>query len=61
MGARAVGSDHNAARALFLSNTAEERVEALDIIPDSLRILQQRSWLRDAPQPLTSRCDPRLR
>ncbi len=43
MGARAVGRDHNAARALFLSNTAEERVEALDIIPDSLRILQQRS------------------
>jgi hypothetical protein len=30
MGARAVGRDHNAARALFLSNTAEERVEALD-------------------------------
>jgi hypothetical protein len=25
--------------ALFLSNTAEERVEALDIIPDSLGIL----------------------
>jgi hypothetical protein len=29
----------NYARALFLSNTAEERVETPDIIPDSLRIL----------------------
>jgi hypothetical protein len=41
-------------RALFLSNTAEERAEALDIIPDSLRILpaaqgHSRSRSHDAP------------
>jgi hypothetical protein len=30
------------ARALFLSNTAEERVEALDIISDPLEFCQQR-------------------
>jgi hypothetical protein len=41
-------------RALFLSKTAEERAEALDIIPDSLRILpaaqgHSRSRSHDAP------------
>ena len=32
-------SDDNDARAFLLSNTVEERIESLDIIPDSLRIL----------------------
>jgi hypothetical protein len=40
VGARA--DEENDARALFLSNPAEERVEALDIIPDRLEFCQQR-------------------
>jgi hypothetical protein len=34
-------SDDNDARALFLSNTAEERVEALDIISDRFKFCHQ--------------------
>ncbi len=46
-------SDDNDARALFLSNTAEERVEALDIIINRFQFYHQRSRLREVSQPFT--------
>jgi hypothetical protein len=46
-------SDDNDARALFLSNTAEERVEALDIITNRFQFCHQRGWLREVSQPFT--------
>jgi hypothetical protein len=46
-------SDDNDARALFLSNTAEERVEALDIIINRFQFCHQRSRLREVSQPVT--------
>src|SRR5258708_36400232 len=40
-------SDDNDARALFLSNAAEERIEALDIITNRFQFCHQRGWLRE--------------
>ncbi len=37
----------------FLSNTAEERVEALDIIINRFQFYHQRSRLREVSQPFT--------
>jgi len=44
----------------FLSNTPEERVEALDIIINRFQFCHQRSRLREVSQPVTICSDPRL-
>ena len=49
------------ARALFLSNTAEERVELLCIVCHRFEFYHQRRDIREVSQPLTSRCGSRLR
>lgn len=51
----------NYARALFLGNTTEERVEFLWIICDRFELCHERRDIREVSQPLTSRCDSRLR
>jgi hypothetical protein len=53
---RSAGDDE-AARALFLSNTAEERAEALDIIPRSLRILHYAKFRSRSHHALIRLCD----
>jgi len=49
------------ARALFLSNTAEERVELLCIVCHRFEFYHQRRDIREVSHPLTSRCGSRLR
>jgi len=50
----------NYTRALFLSNTTEERAELLWIVSHRFEFCHQRRDIREVSQPFTQCCDSRL-